>query len=133
MDVKAPASRGPILIVEDDQCTLEALRWTLEYGGFTVHAVTDGAEALNLAGEIGPSVILLDIHMPVMDGFSFLEAYSERALPPARVIVMSGSEAIAPDLDERFGSVEHLPKPFGVHSLLGLVRNQAAVATSPAA
>jgi CheY-like chemotaxis protein len=63
---------GGVLVVDDDAGMRERLRHVLERDGWSVREAGDGAEALARVHEMRPAVILLDLTMPVMDGFSFL-------------------------------------------------------------
>jgi CheY-like chemotaxis protein len=71
---------GPILIVEDDLATRETVRNAIEKMGLTAAEVTNGRLALTwLAENPEPAAILLDLMMPEMDGFEFLDAFNKRA------------------------------------------------------
>lgn len=63
-----------VLVVEDDPATAELIRRTLEAEGWTVTHARNGREALARLDEAPPALILLDLMMPEMDGFDFLEA-----------------------------------------------------------
>ena len=65
---------GSVLVVEDDTRTADILRRLLAQRGFEVNAVTDGREALTRVASAHPDLILLDLMLPEMDGFEFLEA-----------------------------------------------------------
>lgn len=87
-------SAGTILIVEDNPEVRETLQDVFELEGFRVRTAEDGEVGLRLLDEIGrPCLIVLDLMMPVMDGWQFLEALRTRpqgardALP---VVVLSG-------------------------------------------
>ncbi len=69
---------GDVLIVDDDADTRERLRTVLEKNGWTVVEAGNGAEALAQVQLAVPRVILLDLTMPVMDGFAFLQALREQ-------------------------------------------------------
>ncbi len=65
---------GDVLVVDDDRSARERLRTVLERNGWTVQEAANGAEALERVNIARPRLILLDLTMPVMDGFSFLHA-----------------------------------------------------------
>jgi signal transduction histidine kinase/CheY-like chemotaxis protein len=69
------ALSGPVLVVDDDAPTRELFRRALERDGRTVLEAPDGAAALALLQQQRPSLILLDLMMPVMDGFEFVEEF----------------------------------------------------------
>ncbi len=72
--------KGPVLIVEDDADTSEIMRHTIEKLGIAVAETANGRRALSWLGEHEPpAAILLDLMMPEMDGFEFLDAIAGRA------------------------------------------------------
>src|SRR5205823_6671445 len=64
---------GTALVVEDDPPTRELLRHVLEADGWTVREAGNGREALQVIGEGPPSLILMDLMMPEMDGFELIK------------------------------------------------------------
>src|SRR5258708_10159360 len=79
-----------ILVVEDDRFLANAYRIKLTKSGFEVHVAKDGQEALEILQTVIPDLILLDVVMPVRDGFSTLEAIkSDEKLKTIPVIVSS--------------------------------------------
>ncbi len=123
---RSPASRAarkpaPILIVEDDLAVREGLRSLLEDEGYSALVASDGREALALAteGERAPGLILLDLRMPVMDGWQFLEEWRERK-PSSRcpVVLLSGLGFI----QDAPGVADFLAKPVDAGRLLACVR-----------
>ena len=87
-----------ILLVDDDPTTNFLHEQLLLSLGVTDHCLVaeNGAEALNLLAELGeaspPALVLLDVHMPVMDGIEFLEAFMQAPGPSPVVIILSTSE-----------------------------------------
>ncbi|MEM9017990.1 MAG: response regulator, partial [Verrucomicrobiota bacterium] len=80
-----------LLLVDDDSDSLEAMRRILEEAGWQTLLAHDGAEALEILEKTRPAAIVLDLIMPGMDGFEFLERLEENA--PSRsipVIVLTG-------------------------------------------
>jgi CheY-like chemotaxis protein len=96
----AGASSGSVLVVEDDLPTREALCRTLISMGYAAHAAVDGRSGLEwLAAHPAPSLILLDLMMPEMDGFEFLRELRQRpALVDVPVIVVTAKELTAEEV-----------------------------------
>ena len=89
---------GEALIVDDDPGLRERLRATLERNGWTVAEAENGRAALDIVAHRPPRVILLDLMMPVMDGFSFLKALRERpGCENIPVVVLSARDLSAED------------------------------------
>ena len=65
-----PPSATSVLVVDDDEDSREALKGLLELDGYQVQAAADGASALRIAQVFLPDVVILDIHMPGMDGYA---------------------------------------------------------------
>jgi len=112
----------PVLIVEDDDDLREMLAQLLSLEGFQAAAVTNGREALDyLREEDAPGVILLDLMMPVMDGWEFRRRQqADPALAAVPVIVLSALD------QSRAGHVAAdavLKKPLDFDRLLALVRS----------
>jgi len=80
--------KSKILIVEDDMAMAKALEIKLNKSGFSATSVANGQEALNLLRTDPHDLVLLDIMMPVMDGWSFLEQLSNSEIK-TKVIVTS--------------------------------------------
>jgi len=112
-----------ILIVDDEPNILDLVRFTLEDAEVRVVEASDGVEALALARRLRPDLILLDVHMPRLDG---LEACRQIRRDPALAqtpIVMltaAGQEADRARGREA-GADEYLTKPFSPLALLALV------------
>ncbi len=89
----------PILIAEDDEATREGLRRILEGKGWSVHTAANGREALDELQVEAPSLLLLDLMMPEMDGFRLLEEFQSRSewhrIP---VIVLTAKQLTEADL-----------------------------------
>jgi two-component system chemotaxis response regulator CheY len=108
-----------VLVVEDDADFREALVSALEHAGYEVIAAVNGAAALQLLQwQIVPSVVILDLMMPVMDGRTFREhQLADPALASIPVIVLS-AEAKAAELGTSPGVHAVLRKPVDLEALL---------------
>ncbi len=106
-----------VLVVEDDQDTREMLGRFLELEGFNVETAANGRQALERLGSgIGASVIVLDLMMPVMDGWQFrLEQIRDASLSHIPVIVVS---AAGRDRIDKIKAEAYLSKPVDLDELL---------------
>ena len=66
-----------ILIVDDEQDIVESLKFVLEVSGFMCYTAYNGEDGLRLAKEIMPDLIILDVMLPSMDGFTILKKLRE--------------------------------------------------------
>ena len=115
-----PGAR-PILVVDDDPASRELLKRTLEGDGFSVVTASTGEEGLELARELKPSLMTLDVLMPSMDGWSVLQevkADPELANIPVLMISIAGDK----DMGYTLGAVESLTKPVDRDKLRELAR-----------
>jgi PAS domain S-box-containing protein len=105
------ADAGDVLVVDDDADMRRRLRTTLVRHGFEVREAGDGAAALKLVREVRPGLVLLDLTMPVMDGFTFLREL--RALPACAevpVVVLSARDVSAEERRQLAGADSVLRK-----------------------
>jgi CheY-like chemotaxis protein len=124
-------SGARILLVDDEPSIVEILSFALMAEGYAVDAASNGAAALTAVAAASYDLILLDIHMPVMDGWQFLAAYRQLApLPRARVIVMSAAAAHREqELSEDV--VAYIVKPFDLDMLLAAIAAHALPQSLP--
>jgi DNA-binding response OmpR family regulator len=118
----APHGDGPaILVVDDDPRMLRLLRLNLERAGYRVATEGDGAAALDRVEVERPDLILLDVMMPALDGFTFLARLREFSAIPVIMLTAKGEERDkVRGLD--LGADDYLTKPFGPAELLARVR-----------
>ncbi|WP_342151180.1 response regulator [Methylorubrum sp. SB2] len=93
---------GSVLIVDDDPDARERMRRTLQREGWQVREAENGAQGLDSLDAARPSLILLDLMMPVMDGFAFLRALRGRPDGNVPVVVLTAKE-ITPSEKESLG------------------------------
>ncbi|KQT63992.1 MULTISPECIES: response regulator [unclassified Aureimonas] len=117
---------GDVLVVDDDADARARIRQTLERDGWTVAEAANGREALDSIAGATPRVILLDLTMPVMDGFSFLHALRSRPggadIP---VIVLSARDLSNADRERLQSAARVMTK--GEASLQDVANNVRAV------
>src|SRR5436305_13919864 len=126
-----------VLIAEDDDAVRLLFVTALRNEPLEVHAISDGLDALRLAEQCEYAVVVLDLMMPVVNGFDFLATYS-RLHPRSRALIL-----VVTAFDERV-TAKLLPaqvhalitKPFDILQLVAIIRECAhacAAATAPAA
>jgi CheY-like chemotaxis protein len=112
--------QNPILVVDDDEAIGAFVKEALEDEGYEVLIAENGQIALDIVNEQPVSFILLDMRMPVMDGWEFLSAYQDTAAPHAPVVAMS---AHVRSIETSTSDVAaFLPKPFDLYNLLELIQ-----------
>ncbi len=110
---------GLILIVEDDSAILTMLRHILHSEGYRVVTATNGLEGMRVCHEAPPSLILLDMWMPIMDGRHFVEGLRARG-PEIPFLIMSAGRNVrhwAHDL----GAAGYLEKPFDLADAIAAI------------
>jgi CheY-like chemotaxis protein len=115
------ASGQLVLVVEDDQVIRGVISEVLDDRGFRVVAVGNGVEALEVLDRERPAAVVLDLLMPVMHGWAFMESYFEKTDGAAIPIVVVSVNPILPRSFNRFGVRACVGKPFQVDDLLGAV------------
>ena len=111
--------RTKILIVDDDESTLSALADLLEVEGYRVEKARNGKEALEKLLSGAPGLILLDLKMPVMDGWQFLtERAKNESASVTPVVLLSG----LPFIPNAPGVADFLSKPINPARVLSCVR-----------
>ncbi len=128
VDASSVAIR-PILVVDDDTEILAMLRDLLESEGLSVRTATNGAEALAALTEMTPSLILLDMRMPVLDGWGFAERFRAGAFTYP-IVVMTAAES-ARRWAEEIGATGYIAKPFDVNELLQTIERHRQRDTKP--
>lgn len=117
---KAQSSDLRVLVVDDDDQIRQMTSCVLELDGYEVVTAANGLAALGRLQRRPPSVILLDMMMPVMDGWRFSEAYRALPGPHAPIVVLTAAPDPAACAAE-IGAAGYLAKPFEVDELLASV------------
>ena len=121
MDLSSQPSQKSILIVDDDSDIRDILAEVLQHEGYNVLKARNGEEGLKFLESNAPSLILLDLMMPVMDGWTFKEIIdSQAATSKIPVVVLSASGKSDPA--QRLGSHQRLSKPINIDTLIDVVK-----------
>jgi two-component system, chemotaxis family, chemotaxis protein CheY len=100
----------PILVVEDDPSVREYLCSLLEMEGYPVMSAANGQAALKVMAVQRPSLVLLDMHMPILDGWGFAAEVERRGWDPP-ILVVTATARDAPLRAVEVGAVGYVPKP----------------------
>jgi two-component system chemotaxis response regulator CheY len=113
-------AKGRLLVVDDDANIRELVEMVLLDEGYEVVTAPDGATALAMLPRARPDLILLDMKMPVMDGWEFARRYRDVPSPKAPIVVITAAHD-APRRARDVGAESYLAKPFGIDELLQVV------------
>jgi DNA-binding response OmpR family regulator len=124
-----------VLVVEDEPDVAELIRYNLSRDGYAVALAANGAEAVRQAGEIQPSLVLLDLRIPQLNGWEVCRRLKgdplTRAIPI--VIVTARVDEGEKVLGFELGADDYVTKPFAVRELLARIRAVIRRTTPPAA
>jgi CheY-like chemotaxis protein len=109
-----------VLVVDDDEDMIEVIELVLQDAGYTTRAALNGRQALDAVATSMPALIVLDMLMPVMNGWQFAREFRTRYGPAVPIVVATAAEHVQRRGDE-IDAAGVLPKPFEVSDLLRLV------------
>ena len=109
-----------VLVVDDDRDSVEILKILLDMNGGATHVAYDGVEAVKLAEELRPEVVLLDIGLPKIDGYEACRRIRQHAWGRHMVVVALTGRGLDDDraMSQRSGFDMHLVKPVEPELLL---------------
>ena len=116
-----------VLVVDDDPLTQRVLQRYLERAGYEMKSARNGREALRLAKRDLPQLIILDVMMPDIDGWTALrqlrKAEATKAIPV--IVLTSNADLMAQEESTRSGATLLLAKPINAGQLLSVIRKLA--------
>jgi signal transduction histidine kinase/CheY-like chemotaxis protein len=124
-------AESSLLVIEDDPVAAKLLRTYLETAGYSVSVATTGEEGLSMARARRPEAILLDIHLPGIDGWQVLNAVREDPAlrdVPAFIVTVIDEKLVG----QALGATDYFVKPVDRHRLLSRLAEHV-IRTSPAA
>ena len=110
-----------ILVVEDDRNISDLIRMYLEKEGFEVHTAFDGGTALEKFRDVQPVLVLLDIMLPVMDGWGVCQRIRAESRTPI-IMLTAKSEVLDRVTGLEMGADDYLVKPFGIMTLVSRIK-----------
>jgi len=113
-----------VLVVDDEPMIVMVLRHVLQFAGFEVLEACDGEQALEIVAAERPDVVVLDIMMPKLDGWSVLQAMrDDPATAETPVVMLTALSRVEDELQStRRGADRHLTKPFEPDDLVEILR-----------
>jgi DNA-binding response OmpR family regulator len=115
-----------VMVVEDESSIAVALEFLLQQQGYRTMVARNGEEALTLAAQDKPDLILLDIMLPLLSGFEVCRRIRADNTMPATRIIMLTAKGRDSEVQKGFaaGADAYLMKPFSTKELLAMVREQ---------
>ena len=110
-----------VLVVEDEENLLAALRYNLERDGYTVHTASDGESALRSARLHSPDIVVLDVLLPLLDGFELCRIIRQESDVPIVMLTAKGDE-MDRVVGLELGADDYVVKPFSMRELLARLR-----------
>jgi CheY-like chemotaxis protein len=127
---------GPILVVEDNPNVLELLEVTLRFKGYPVVTAHNGLEAMDSIARERPAIVITDILMPKMDGYSLAHALQKNPLTAQIPLIFISATYITPE-DKKFalslGAMRFLEKPIDTEDFLLTIAEILTMGAPPAA
>ena len=122
-----------VLIVDDERAIVDILKYNLEKNGMTAICAYDGGEGLRLARESDPDVILLDVMLPVMDGFEVCRTLRAEGNNVPIIMITAREEETDKVFGLELGADDYITKPFSMREVVARVRTnmRRAVAMAP--
>lgn len=114
-----PPETPKVLIADDEPALRSLLKTNLSFEGFETLTASNGKEAMQLIREEAPDIVLLDVMMPVMDGWQVLEELSKSENRSTRVILITAKATSEAQLQGwELGCDEYLTKPFDLDVMI---------------
>ncbi|MDD2189753.1 MAG: winged helix-turn-helix domain-containing protein [Eubacteriales bacterium] len=110
-----------VLIIEDEKSISDIIKFNLTKEGFDVETSYDGQEGLTKALSIKPDLILLDVMLPLMDGFQVCKKIRETSSIPI-LMLTAKEEEVDKVLGLELGADDYITKPFGMRELIARIK-----------
>jgi two-component system response regulator RegX3 len=116
-----PAQSATVLVVEDEESFVEALKIGLEREGFRVQVASDGAQALDVFDAVAPDLVLLDVMLPRVSGLDVCRELRSRSKVPIIMVTAKGAE-IDTVVGLEVGADDYVTKPYRLRELVARMR-----------
>lgn len=110
-----------VLIIEDEKSISDIIKFNLVKEGFEVETAFDGQEGLYKAEQTNPDLILLDVMLPLLDGFQVCKKIRETSMVPI-LMLTAKEEEVDKVLGLELGADDYITKPFGMRELVARIK-----------
>ena len=110
-----------VLIIEDEKSISDIIKFNLEKEGFSVETAFDGQDGLRKAETVNPDLILLDVMLPLLDGFQVCKKIRETSMVPI-LMLTAKEEEMDKVLGLELGADDYITKPFGKRELIARIK-----------
>ena len=124
-----------VLVVDDEKAIVDILEFNLRKEGYETLCAYDGTEGLRMAREANPDLMLLDVMLPGMDGFSVCSALRSEGSDLPIIMITAREEETDKVFGLEIGADDYITKPFSMRELLARVKanmRRSAAAPAPA-
>jgi DNA-binding response OmpR family regulator len=111
-----------ILIVDDEYAVARGIQYALEQEGYQVSVAVSGEEALAVASELAPDLIVLDVRMPGIDGFETLRRLRADGSKAPVLMLTARDEEMDKVIGLEMGADDYMTKPYGLRELLSRIK-----------
>ena len=111
-----------ILIVDDEYAVARGIQYALEQEGYQVSVAGSGEEALAMAGELAPDLVVLDVRMPGIDGFETLRRLRADGSKAPVLMLTARDEEMDKVIGLEMGADDYMTKPYGLRELLSRIK-----------
>jgi DNA-binding response OmpR family regulator len=111
-----------ILIVDDEYAVARGIQYALEQEGYQVTLAGSGEEALTVAGDLAPDLIVLDVRMPGIDGFETLRRLRGDGSKAPVLMLTARDEEMDKVIGLEMGADDYMTKPFGLRELMSRIK-----------
>ncbi len=116
-----PRATYRVLVVEDEPALVDTLEYSLSRQGYDVKVATDGAKALEIARREQPDLVILDLMLPILDGFEVCRILRQEMSMPI-LMLTARSDEIDKIVGLEVGADDYLTKPFSMRELMARVK-----------
>jgi DNA-binding response OmpR family regulator len=111
-----------ILIVEDEYAVARGVQYALQQEGYQVTVAPNGEDALKIAGELAPDLMILDVRLPGIDGFETLRRLRASGSKAPVLMLTARDEELDKVIGLELGADDYLTKPFGLRELMSRIK-----------